>query len=156
MVSARIGLARFIGNTAVGTALLLGVSVLAACSTAPKLPIQQGGGFGTLPKAAGSAVRGGTVSFGLLPGATPQWILPITPAAQSTSFTINDFQRLMWRPLSVVESPHVKIGRNFGRNLVNLQILFFSLMPQRVSLCLSLEEKNQKINFVESNKDSSS
>lgn len=44
-------------------------------------------------------MSGGTVSFGLLPGQTPNYIFPITPAAKSTSYTINDFQYLMWRPL---------------------------------------------------------
>ncbi|HEY2576024.1 MAG TPA: ABC transporter substrate-binding protein [Streptosporangiaceae bacterium] len=99
MACARSGMGRFIRNWTVGTVLLLGLSGLAACSSAAKLPVQRGGGFGALPKAAGSALRGGTVSFGLLPGATPQYIFPITPAAESSSFTINDFQKLMWRPL---------------------------------------------------------
>lgn len=81
-------------------ALVLGGAMgLAACSSSSKPTVTHQGGFGTIPAAAPSPMMGGTVSFGLLPGQTPSYIFPITPAAKSTSYTINDFQYLMWRPL---------------------------------------------------------
>src|SRR5258708_19051028 len=90
---------RLIGSWTVAAVLVLGgVGELAACSgTRPAL--QRAAGFGALPPAAPSPRQGGTVSFGLLPGQTPGYIFPITPAAKSSAFTINDFQYLMWRPL---------------------------------------------------------
>ena len=79
--------------------VLSGVVGLAACSGSNKPTVKHAGGFGALPAAARSGINGGTVSFGLLPGQTPGFIFPVTPAAKSSAFTIYDFQYLMWRPL---------------------------------------------------------
>lgn len=90
---------RFIGSLTAAAILVLGGLGLAACSSSSKPTVKHAGGFGALPAAARSQRGGGTVSFGLLPGQTPGDIFPITPAAKSSAFTINDFQFLMWRPL---------------------------------------------------------
>jgi peptide/nickel transport system substrate-binding protein len=90
---------RLIGSWTGTTALVLSCAVgLAACSTLSK-PTVKHAGFGSVPPPAASKVSGGTVSYGMLPGQTPGFIFPITPAAKSSAFTIYDFQYLMWRPL---------------------------------------------------------
>jgi len=90
---------RFIGRWTATTALVLaGALGLAACSASNK-PTVKHAGFGSVPPPASSRVSGGTVSYGMLPGQTPGFIFPVTPAAKSSAFTIYDFQYLMWRPL---------------------------------------------------------
>ena len=41
----------------------------------------------------------GTVTVAEPPGATPNWIFPITPAANNSVYTAFSFQYEMWRPL---------------------------------------------------------
>ena len=98
-------------------ALVLGGAVaLAACSSSNK-PTVSHAGFGAVPPAAQSKVRGGTVSFGLLPGQTPGFIFPVTPAAKSSAFTIYDFQYLMWRPLYwpwIGTTPAINYGQSLA------------------------------------------
>ena len=85
-----------------GAVAIAGAMALAACGTssggggggsaAPK-------GFAGIPAPSGTKVAGGTVAFGLPSGATPNWIFPITPGANSSVYTTFMFQYLMWRPL---------------------------------------------------------
>jgi peptide/nickel transport system substrate-binding protein len=61
---------------------------------------QLAGEFGTLPgTGTGAPSEGGVVTIGEMPGAGPDWILPITPEADAAVFTSNQFQDYMWRPL---------------------------------------------------------
>jgi len=79
-------------------ALAAALVVVAGCSGGTS--VNQGGGFyGTLPLALGPVHEGGVVRVAETPGAGPNWIFPITPAAQSSLYTINEFQDLFWRPL---------------------------------------------------------
>jgi peptide/nickel transport system substrate-binding protein len=61
-------------------------------------PAHTPGAYGSLPKKHGKAKHGGTITIGQITGTTPDYILPITPAAQGSIYTA-DFQDFMWRPL---------------------------------------------------------
>lgn len=56
-------------------------------------------GYGTMPPVNTNATQGGTISVAEPPGAGPNYIFPITPAANSSVYVIYDFQYAMWRPL---------------------------------------------------------
>lgn len=56
------------------------------------------GAFGSLPAASSTVKSGGAVTFGMLPGNTPTYIMPVVPAVQSTNANL-DFEYLMWPPL---------------------------------------------------------
>ncbi|MHB1987650.1 MAG: ABC transporter substrate-binding protein [Acidimicrobiales bacterium] len=55
--------------------------------------------YGTLPPQSGKPKNGGTVTIAENPGAGPNWIFPVTPAANSSVYTISNFQNFSWRPL---------------------------------------------------------
>ncbi len=55
--------------------------------------------YGSIPAAATSVVPGGTLTVAEDPGADPNWIFPITPAANSSVYDITQFQYLSWRSL---------------------------------------------------------
>lgn len=78
-----------------------GLLVLAACGTSKKAVDQnvKAVGYGTLPAQSGSPKAGGTINFAENPGADPNWIFPITPAANSSVYVVSQFQNLSWRPL---------------------------------------------------------
>ncbi|HKE66087.1 MAG TPA: ABC transporter substrate-binding protein [Micromonosporaceae bacterium] len=75
--------------------------VLAACGTTKKTADQnlKAVGYGNLPSQSGTPQAGGTITFSQSPGADPNWIFPITPAANSSVYVAYQFQNLMWRPL---------------------------------------------------------
>ena len=78
-----------------GAAALLAAGLVAACSS---------GGTsspGASPSAAatGTKVAGGTATFGLPPSVTLGYIFPFIPLAESSSYTVNQWQWLMYRPL---------------------------------------------------------
>src|SRR6516164_9518927 len=83
-----------------GILATVGACALVACSSVgtPTTVRSISGAFGSLPAASSTVESGGTVTFGMLPGNTPTYIMPVVPAAQSTQATI-DFQYLMWPPL---------------------------------------------------------
>jgi len=68
----------------------LGLTVVLAATTA---------GVGAARAAVGSRARAGTVTFALGPGASPNYIFPITPGAEYGIGNLTDFQPLMFRPL---------------------------------------------------------
>jgi peptide/nickel transport system substrate-binding protein len=80
---------------------VVGVTALAACakssSTSTKTNVVTG--FAGIPSPAKSHVPGGTVTFGMAAGATPTYIFPITPGANSSVYTASFFQNLMWLPM---------------------------------------------------------
>jgi peptide/nickel transport system substrate-binding protein len=56
------------------------------------------GAFGTLPPASGTVVKGGTVSYSIISGSQPTYIMPVYPGSAWTVYNY-DFQVLLWRPL---------------------------------------------------------
>src|SRR4051794_36218937 len=56
------------------------------------------GAFGELPAESGTPVKGGTVSYGIVAGSQPTYIMPVFPGSAWTVYNF-DFQILMWRPL---------------------------------------------------------
>jgi peptide/nickel transport system substrate-binding protein len=87
------------------------VTALAACSSSGssgggnnnnnsasvvKIP----GGIGSIPVAAsGAKIKAGTITWGMQPGATPNWIFPVIPSAQNSVYNAFTFIYEMWRPL---------------------------------------------------------
>jgi peptide/nickel transport system substrate-binding protein len=90
-----------------------GITALAACGgSSTPAGHQTSGGFGSVPAQTGTPVAGGTVTMGMLPGATPNYIFPIPPSADTSVYTIRYFQNLMYRPLyweSVGTAPAVNL-----------------------------------------------
>ena len=86
-----------------------GITALAACSSsgsssgggnnnAAKVTVP--GGIGSIPvAAAGAKVKAGTITWGMQPGATPNWIFPVIPSAQNSVYNAFTFIWEMWRPL---------------------------------------------------------
>jgi peptide/nickel transport system substrate-binding protein len=56
------------------------------------------GAYGSVPAASGTP-RAGTVTVAFQKGDTPNWILPILPAADNTVYNANDFISEMYTPL---------------------------------------------------------
>src|SRR5258708_21585080 len=80
----------------------VGAMALAACGSGGgggSSNITPSGAFGAVPAQSGTA-HAGTLSIAEPPGATPTWIFPITPGANSSVYTAYSFQYQMWRPLS--------------------------------------------------------
>jgi len=100
---------RFRSKKVAGLALAVAsVTALAACSssgssgggnnTASKVTVP--GGIGSIPVApAGAKVKAGTITWGMQPGATPNWIFPVIPAASNSVYNAFTFIYEMWRPL---------------------------------------------------------
>lgn len=87
-------------------ATLAAVTVLAGCthsSSSSGGTSSKGGsaasGFGNLPAAKGTPTDGGVVRLAQSPGAGPNYIFPITPAAQGSVYNLYQFQYLLFRPL---------------------------------------------------------
>jgi peptide/nickel transport system substrate-binding protein len=78
---------------------LAGATALTACSSATFTGQAAAKGYGDIPAPAANKVSGGTVTFGMTAGATPTYILPITPTADDSVYTQGLFQQLMYRPL---------------------------------------------------------
>lgn len=90
-------------GTKLGALAVAGAMALAACGTSSGGGSGGGSGapqgFAGIPAPTGKVTAGGTVAMGMSAGATPTWILPITPSANGSVYTANFFQYLMWRPL---------------------------------------------------------
>jgi peptide/nickel transport system substrate-binding protein len=56
------------------------------------------GAYGTLPAASGTPVKGGTITYPIIAGSQPTYIMPVYPGSAWTVYNF-DFQILMWRPL---------------------------------------------------------
>jgi len=81
--------------------VIAGATALAACgggSSSSNTQLGPSGAFGTVPPATGTA-HAGTFTVAEPPGATPTWIMPLTPGANSSVYTSYSFQYLMWRPV---------------------------------------------------------
>jgi peptide/nickel transport system substrate-binding protein len=92
-------------------ALVAGALVLAACGSAGSNGPSQGsnapppgststtaGAYGTLPAASGTPVKGGTITYPVIEGSQPTWILPMEPGADLTVGNAS-FENLLYRPL---------------------------------------------------------
>lgn len=55
--------------------------------------------YGSIPAPSSSVKSGGVLHVAEDVGADPNWIFPITPAANASVYTVNQFQTLSWRPL---------------------------------------------------------
>ena len=93
-----------------GAAVAAGALVLAACGSgsgsgggggggSSSSAFNAPGGYGKLPTQSGTPKKGGVVTIAESPGAGPNYIFPITPAANESVYTIYQFQYYMWRPL---------------------------------------------------------
>jgi peptide/nickel transport system substrate-binding protein len=78
---------------------VVGATALAACGKSTVSGNAAPKGYAGIPTASAKKVSGGTVTFGMPAGATPTWIFPITPGANSSVYTISFFQNLMYRPV---------------------------------------------------------
>jgi len=58
-----------------------------------------GAGFGTLPTERGTPTEGGVVRIAQSPGAGPNYIFPITPAANGSVYNVYQLQDMLFRPL---------------------------------------------------------
>ena len=80
-----------------------GALALAACGGGgganSNLNKNTAGGFGSIPAPTGTPSPGGTVSYALNPGATPNWIFPISDGNHASIYNSLSWQNLMWRPL---------------------------------------------------------
>jgi len=61
------------------------------------------GAFGTVPTASGTPTAG-TITWAEPPGSAPTWIFPITPGADFTVYSTDDFSYESWRPLYWTQS----------------------------------------------------
>jgi peptide/nickel transport system substrate-binding protein len=57
------------------------------------------GGLGTVPAAATGTQTTGTATWAISPGASPNWIFPVTPSASNSVYNNFTFMWEMWRPL---------------------------------------------------------
>jgi peptide/nickel transport system substrate-binding protein len=77
--------------------------VLAACGSSSggggSSNLSPSGAFGKVPAQTGTA-HAGTLTVAEPPGATPTWIFPVTPGANSSVYTAYSFQYEMWRPMN--------------------------------------------------------
>src|SRR6516162_1893913 len=75
--------------------------MLAACgggSSSTATNVGPAGEFGKVPPESGTP-HAGTMTVAFPPGATPTWIMPVTPSANGSVYTSFAFQYEMWRPL---------------------------------------------------------
>jgi peptide/nickel transport system substrate-binding protein len=72
---------------------LAGVLLAAACSGGSSSGSESG------PESSTALSKGSTVTIAEAPGASPNYIFPITPTQQYSIYTLNEFQSLMYRPL---------------------------------------------------------
>lgn len=80
---------------------VVGVTALAACakSSTNSSQTQKVSGFAGIPAPATTHKAGGTVTFGMAAGATPTYIFPVIPGANSSVYTASFFQNQMFLPM---------------------------------------------------------
>ena len=97
-----------IGGLALAVA---GITALAACSSSsgssssstntPTLPgaVTQPGSIGQIPAAGTPSGKVGTITYAMIPGAVPNWILPMPTSASNSVYNVFNFEWQMWPPL---------------------------------------------------------
>jgi peptide/nickel transport system substrate-binding protein len=97
---------RIVGGIALAAASLMAV---AACSSSSNSSTGSSSGssagmttvtgaLGGIPAASGTP-HAGTITWGQIAGQVPNWIFPVTPAADNAVFNVESFQWEFWRPL---------------------------------------------------------
>jgi peptide/nickel transport system substrate-binding protein len=92
-----------------------------SASVAPSVAqaqVAQSGGFGTLPTPSTTKVKGGVVKIAQSPGAGPNYIFPITPAANGSVYNIYQLQNQLFAPLYqpvTGTSPKTDYSRSVGK-----------------------------------------
>jgi peptide/nickel transport system substrate-binding protein len=87
------------------TGTLIALLVVALCWTLGGTPFASASSssipdlYGSLPPVGGSAKAGGTITFGQINGQSPNYILPITLAADSSVYNQYEFQNYFFQPL---------------------------------------------------------
>ncbi|HVB43495.1 MAG TPA: ABC transporter substrate-binding protein [Streptosporangiaceae bacterium] len=109
---------RFARTATKVTALaVVGVTALAACAKSNGgSSASTAAGYQGIPAPATTHVAGGTVTFGMAAGATPTYILPITPSANSSVYTSYFFQNLLFKPLWWTPTGHT-LDVDYGLSL---------------------------------------
>jgi peptide/nickel transport system substrate-binding protein len=89
----------------VAAAATIAAMGLAACSAGKSGGSinSSSGAFGTVPTASGTPTAG-TITWAEPPGSAPTWIFPITPGADFTVYSTDDFSYESWRPLYWTQS----------------------------------------------------
>ncbi len=93
---------RVIGGVALLAAGTLGLSACSSSgSSSNKSAPSTSNAFsyGKIPAASPNVKPGGTLRVAEDIGADPNWIFPLTPAANTSVYTVNQFQALSWRSL---------------------------------------------------------
>jgi peptide/nickel transport system substrate-binding protein len=81
------------------------ITALAACTgSATHAPVQPGavtqpGSIGEIPAAGTPSGTVGSITYALLPGTVPDWILPMPTASSNTAYNVFNFEWQMWPPL---------------------------------------------------------
>jgi peptide/nickel transport system substrate-binding protein len=122
---------------------VVGVTALAACAKSSSTSTRQptSSGYAGIPAPSKNHVQGGTVTFGMAAGATPTYIFPITPGANSSVYTASFFQNLFWKPLYWTPTGHA-LDVDYGLSLASKPI--FSDSNKTVTI-------NMKSNYKWSN-----
>jgi peptide/nickel transport system substrate-binding protein len=87
------------------TLAVASITALAACTgsatSAPAQPgaVTQPGSIGEIPAAGTPSGTAGSITYALLPGAVPDWILPMPTASSNTVYNVFNFEWQMWPPL---------------------------------------------------------
>jgi peptide/nickel transport system substrate-binding protein len=113
---ARAGTAIAAGALALGLVASTGAGALSTSHAV----VQQPRNYGKLPAPSGTPKSGGTVSIAESPNAGPNWIFPITPTANSSVYTISDFQNFSWLPVFFApkgESPELNWPASFAKSV---------------------------------------
>jgi len=111
--SARKGAMTRLRNKQIGVLALAVASItaLAACSSSsgssngstntPTLPgaVTQPGSVGQIPAAGTPSGKAGTITYAMIPGAVPNWILPMPTSASNSVYNVFNFEWQMWPPL---------------------------------------------------------
>ncbi|MDI5966199.1 ABC transporter substrate-binding protein [Streptantibioticus silvisoli] len=93
---------RVIGGVALLAAGALGLTACSGSSTSHSKGAPSAANaysYGKIPAASTTVKSGGVLHVAEDVGADPNWIFPITPAANASVYTINQFQYLSWRTL---------------------------------------------------------
>jgi len=106
--------------TKVAALAVVGVTALAACAKSSTSTTHQSSksGFTGIPAPATKHVAGGTVTFGMAAGATPTYIFPVIPGADSSVYTASFFQELFWKPLWWTPTGHA-LDVDYGLSLAS-------------------------------------
>ncbi|HMD93890.1 MAG TPA: ABC transporter substrate-binding protein, partial [Trebonia sp.] len=86
------------------------MAVVAACSSSGS---SSSPGASASASATGTKVAGGTATFGLPASVTLGYIFPFIPLAESSSYTVNQWQWLMYRPLYLFGGNNNSVAVNY-------------------------------------------